>query len=127
MRVWVDAWQMQCCGDAFSPGSRIDWMAREVVDSEFLSAFLPEAEVTTISHAEERHADRDQGLVQVEGEARCIWAVYGAYELSTPSSRTLVPVSASGVLEPRNSATGWEDDSPHDKTFLGYIVEIEAT
>ena len=23
--VWVDAWQMQCCGDPFAVGSSVEW------------------------------------------------------------------------------------------------------
>lgn len=35
--VWVDAWQMQCCGDPFAVGSRVAWTLSEP-DREWLAS-----------------------------------------------------------------------------------------
>lgn len=39
MTLWVDAWQLQCCGEPFRLGSPVAWMVREA-DPDWLQAVL---------------------------------------------------------------------------------------
>ena len=42
MAVWVNSWQMQCCGDPFRRGSKVAWTLRDV-DSDWFDAMLARA------------------------------------------------------------------------------------
>ena len=43
--VWIDAWQMQCCGDPFAVGDRVAWTVSNAVEREWLETLVgPEVE-----------------------------------------------------------------------------------
>ncbi len=54
LKVWVDDWQMQCCGAPFSVGDEVSWTLREP-DTAWLEAVLDKDVAGGIGGAEEHH------------------------------------------------------------------------
>lgn len=134
-RVWVDAWQMQCCGEPFDIGSTVTWTTRGDVDRDWLAQVLDTAVVDSITDREEHHGGEDEPveLHELHGIVRSIDAVFCRYT-APDGDRISVPVGGSGRLEPRTSADGWEHDVDpevpaaepalgHD--FIGYLVDLD--
>lgn len=122
MRVWVEAWQIQCCGDPFEIGSSIQWEGL-TTDGEFLETFLGPKVAGTVTFAEERHADPDVELMSLSGRVAAVSAVFGQFAPAASNSKMLLPVEGSGVVHERKRATGWEDEV-EPQYFLGYIVDL---
>ena len=135
-RVWVDAWQLQCCGEPFDIGSTVTWTTRRAIDRAFLDGVLGADVVDTITDWEEHHGGDDEAveLHDLHGAVRSIDAVFCRY---TPpdGERISMPIDGSGQLEPRTSADGWEHDidpevpaaeSTLDHDFIGYLVDIDV-
>ncbi len=55
LTVWMDAWQLQCCGQPFNVGSTIDWTLAAPSDREFLASVLGDDLAGTVTHHEEHH------------------------------------------------------------------------
>lgn len=124
VKIWIDGWQMQCCGDAFSLGSKVSWHGHAVVDREFLGSFLDRSDVEVIEYSQEHHGAEDGDLVRIEGNVVSIAVVSCRYEPTTADPMMHVPVEDSGTIEPLTSATGWEENRDDDRQFVGYVVEL---
>lgn len=120
--VWVDDWQMQCCGDAFSVGSTVEWSAYPVTDRDWYSGFLDAELVATITDHEEHHSDVSQ-LARLRGVVESIGAVFCHYRLV---GQMATPIAGSGFVEQRDSADGWEMEGElgEGPTFAGYLVMV---
>lgn len=116
--VWIDGWQLACCGTPFSIGDAVEWSVREGVDREFLAdAISPEA-AERIDVSEEHHGDDDaelRGRVRAIRAASCRYAVREGESLSRP-------VPGSGVLTAVQRA-----DGAGASGTLGWIVEVERS
>jgi hypothetical protein len=119
--VWVDDWQMQCCGDPFRVGSHVSWSVLDA-DQQWLSEMLgPAAAEVTV--AEEHHASFD-GLRTLEGTVTSIRAAHCRYAPEPgKDTRFLAPVPGSGTLIDIDSADGWTL-SHDDLRFTGYVVTV---
>ncbi len=125
-RIWVDHWQIQCCGDPFSVGRHVKWSVTREVDGDWFAAILDPEVAATVTDAEEHHASEDMELFTVEGVVRSIRAVYCRYEPAPGNAKALFPVRGSGWAEARDSADGWEP-SNKDGEFIGYLVDVEES
>lgn len=122
--VWVDNWQMQCCGQPFAVDSLVEWTTVRVTDPADYAELLDAETAASITDHEEHHTDRPTDLQHIRGLVRQIDAVYGRYRLD---GQTALPVPGSGVLAPRTSVDGWEDDDSGDgPRFVGYLVRVDA-
>ena len=124
--VWVDSWQMQCCGHPFQIGSEVSWTISPRVGSEFLAQVLGPDEALRITDAEEHHGGIPDDSPRTAGTVISIRAVFCEFAPEPGSNpQTRFPVVGTGVLEDRSSVDGWEpeDDRRH---FLGYIVTMEV-
>jgi hypothetical protein len=121
--VWVDHWQMQCCGKPFSRGSQVAWTLGPA-DPEWLQAVLGANRQQTVDAAEEHHGGVPEDTVPTEGTVIWIAAVHCRFA-PKPSgdSRTLYPVPDSGTLTEVDSADGWTADRGDEK-FTGYLVRL---
>lgn len=121
--VWVDDWQMQCCGEPFEVGASIEWTVLPVTDATGYAAFLEPHVVARITDREDHHTDSRE-LVTMRGVVRSIDAVFCRYRVR---GKAAVPVERSGVLEQRRVASGWEadDEVGAGRTFVGYLVALE--
>ncbi|TLG75429.1 DUF6578 domain-containing protein [Culicoidibacter larvae] len=114
--VWVDGWQMQCCGTAFNIGSIIEWKVSQV--SYDLS---PIEDLGVIDYYYDDHAYNNTVSV-LSGEVVEICKVYHAYKLDEVNN-VYRPVS--GKLEKFNQeADGWEVDYDSWK-FVAYLVKVK--
>ena len=117
--MWVDAWQMQCCGTPFEVGDSVSWSVIES-DVDWLTAVLGSDEALTIDHAEEHHSEGADGGPTVTGVVARIRASRCRYALTGTSG---YPVPGSGQLAVVERADGRdaESDGMH---FNGYVVDL---
>jgi hypothetical protein len=54
LTIWVDAWQMQCCGERFAVGDEVSWRLREA-GSDWLENVLGAEVARGVDAAEEHH------------------------------------------------------------------------
>lgn len=121
LTVWVDAWQMQCCGQQFGVGSRVSWTLAEP-DADWLPMVLG-ADVT-VDAAEEHHGGVPDGTPETAGRVTAISAVH-CRRSSSPGKQVQYPVPSSAALTPVSSADGWTPDRD-DLHFVGYLVRVTA-
>lgn len=124
MTVWVDSWQMQCCGGPFRRGSQVAWALGDA-DPDWLEAVLGAVGARAVDAAEEHHGGVPEDTTPTLGTVTRITAVHCRYEpLPGSGSPASYPVSGSGVLTDVESADGWTADRG-DEQFVGYLVQLE--
>jgi hypothetical protein len=124
MTVWVDSWQMQCCGEPFHLGSQVAWTLGHV-DLDCLGAMLGADGQQTVDAAEEHHGGVPEDTMPTRGAVIRIAAVHCRYApMPGSESRTSYPVPGSGVLTDVELADGWTADRG-DERFVGYLVQLE--
>jgi hypothetical protein len=101
MTIWIDSWQMQCCGEPFRLGSQVAWTLR-AADPEFPT--MPSRPGGTVRHIAAVHCR----LAPEPGS----------------DSPAVGPVAGTGVLTDVGSADGWTEDRG-DEHFIGYLVQLE--
>ncbi|MGN5630503.1 DUF6578 domain-containing protein [Streptomyces sp. AC154] len=123
LTIWVDDWQMQCCGDTFRPGDAVSWQLLEV-DPEDYAAIVGTDRAAEIDFREEHH---DSGEGQPLTPLRVVAATEVHCRYDSPSGDTakvLYPVPGSTELVPVVEADGWAKTRPHVR-FAGYLVTAE--
>ena len=124
MTVWVDYWQMQCCGEPFSVGARVAWTLGPA-GPEWLETVLGAHGQQTADASEEHHGGVPEDTVPTLGTVTRITAVHCRFAPRPGSdSRTICPVPGSGVLTNVKSADGWTADHG-DERFVGYLVQLK--
>ena len=129
MRVWLDNWEWQCCGEQFGVGSEVEWGLTPISPGErsFLLEPLGAEVVDEISHCETHHEDSadDVQPVPARGRVESITAVYWARAPRLGGDpREYHPVAGTAVLERRETADGWEPQAEGGPCFEGYLVEL---
>jgi hypothetical protein len=107
MTVWVDAWQMQCCGEPFRRGSRVSWTLG-TVDSERIHALLG-AHGQHVDAEEHHHGGVPEDTEPTQGTVTRITAVF------------FRDGPGGGSLRDVNLADGWTGDRD-DERFVGYLA-----
>lgn len=113
---------MQCCGDPFRAGQRVEFSTTTEVDREYLGAVLGEQRAAALTDYEDHH-DLDVGpMLSLAGTVKSIEAISCRYE---HRGREMYPVAGTTKAVRRDEATGWEpeDDDVH---FVGYVVTLET-
>jgi hypothetical protein len=59
LTIWVDDWQIQCCGESFAPGDVVSWHLLEV-DPEDYADLLGSDRAAEIDFCEEHHGREDE-------------------------------------------------------------------
>ena len=128
LRVWVDAWQLQCCGVPFAVGDTVRWTLVERLYDDVLHDRRGRREVVRLAHAEDHHVDAPEDAPVTEGRVRRVLSV--TYERTPlPGQRgTFGPRAGSGRVQERRRADGWESDLRTDdaRYFTGYVVDLDA-
>lgn len=128
MLVWVDGWQMQCCGDPFQIDSEVEWNLYDETDHEWLDAVLGQELSAEVTHGEDHHDSAPGPTALTKGIVRRIRAVNSAYgpPAGDPSAKVLVPIPDTAQLYEVTSADGW---FPEDGrlTFNGYLIGLETS
>jgi hypothetical protein len=123
--VWVDSWQMQCCGQPFRIGSHVAWTLR-AADPDWLEAMLGTDAQQAVDAAEEHHGGIPEDTEPTRGRVTRIAAVHCRFApMPGSDSPTAYPVQGTGILTDVESADGWTDDSG-DEHFVGYLVQLQA-
>ena len=122
MTLWVDAWQMQCCGEPFRLGSQVAWTVGEA-DPKWLGAVLGAEMSPGVDGAEEHHGGIPEDTEPTKGVVTGISAVHCRYAPRPGDARALYPVPGSGVLTDVDSADGWIADRGEER-FVGYVVRL---
>jgi len=114
--VFVDFWQMKCCGDPFQIGSVVRWTVSPW-SSAWPDTHFPDR-LARIDYREEHHGGAD--LTEITGMVTSIDIVRWGYE---EFGGTWYPKFDSATLVSVDRADGSDDDDG-DLEFVGYLVEI---
>ncbi|WNI31326.1 DUF6578 domain-containing protein [Streptomyces sp. ITFR-6] len=123
LTIWVDDWQMQCCGDTFRPGDAVSWQLLEVDPGDYAD-IVGSDRAAEIDFREEHHGPgEEQPLTPLRvvdvTEVHCRYGVP-----SGSTAEVLRPVPGSTELVPVVEADGWAKARPHTM-FAGYLVTAE--
>lgn len=122
--VWVDAWQMECCGEPFAVGGDVTWPLDGDPDRDWLEAALGPAAARRVTHAEEHHPDGED-LPQVTGRVVAIARSWCDYRPDPDDGRVLHPVAGSAVLSVVDRSDGdIERAARPGLTFNGWVVDL---
>ncbi|WP_130337701.1 DUF6578 domain-containing protein [Streptomyces sp. BK022] len=120
LTVWVDDWQMQCCGEDFAVGDVVSWTLIEA-DPEDYADVVGEKRAEGIGFREEHHGGAGE-CAAASVEVLSIDEVHCRYEIPAGATDRLhVPVRDTTVLVPVGRADGWARPRP-DVSFAGYLV-----
>jgi hypothetical protein len=111
MNVWMEGWQLQCCGEPFRLGASVSWRLAYDRDLAWLADVLAPT-VVRVDAAEDHHG----GVVQpTSGTVRRISLLHCRFDPA--------PVPGSGQLSDVDAAVKWVDDRS-DLRFAGYLVDV---
>ncbi|MGW7588701.1 DUF6578 domain-containing protein [Streptomyces rubiginosohelvolus] len=119
LTIWVDEWQMQCCGENFASGGLVSWPLMGADPEDYVD-IIGEERAAELDFCEEHHGQEQQGPTSLEvlsiAEVHCRYAM-------PPGSVDKMhgPVPGTTVLIPVDRATGWTQAQP-DVRFAGYLV-----
>jgi hypothetical protein len=126
LTIWMDAWQMQCCGIPFSVGSQVEWTLVADSDRDFLTSVLGNEIASAVTHWEEHHGGLPEDAAATAGTVRAIRAVRCQYGRSPGQpDGALYPVAESATITRIESADGWDADDGEAK-FVAYLIEIDS-
>lgn len=127
--VWVEGWEMECCGTPFAVGDDVEWTARPTVDRRWLEDELGKDLAATVDHAESHH-DIGDGveLVRLVGVVREIHSVQRHWEaVDTPRGTTRRPASGTAVLESVQAVHRSAMVDTDALCFDGYLMALDVT
>jgi hypothetical protein len=128
--IWVDAWQLVCCGDDFEVGKQVVWdvLPTEGSPGTFLFNILGSELASKISGSEDHHEEvDDEDLEVIVAVVRRIQHVSCHFDLN-PDSSAYVEVPGSAVLvELTSTRTGGSGKNEWDPAFhhVGYLVDLD--
>ncbi|MFE1955014.1 DUF6578 domain-containing protein [Streptomyces sp. NPDC059524] len=122
--IWVDGWQMQCCGESFGPGDLVSWSLVEATPEDHAD-FLGDERAGAIDFREEHHGPEEHPPPS-RLRVLTVTEVHCRYELPAGStSNRYCPVPGSAELVPvEGAADGWAKARP-DVDFVSYLVTAE--
>lgn len=130
--VFVDSWQMRCCGNPFSVGSTATWYIEEMVNEDWLTEMFGDRLGDDVGYHQSDHGMTGPAS-SMRTVVQSIRAVTHGLELD-PNPPHGIPgrvyrhVASTGRLTSVTSADGRASDTSEltDTAFAGYIVEVEV-
>lgn len=114
--VYYEAWQIQCCGDPFKVGERVEWTVLPPDDFKNAHGII-------IDFQEDHHSFASLALTGT------ITGIIAERSEFPRGSREVIYHKAKTIKEPLDMADGWKsdykDDDKTQHTFWGYIVILE--
>lgn len=114
--IYYESWQIQCCGDPFSVGDKVEWTCLIPQDGKNAHGII-------LDFAEDHHGFATHSIV---GTVSKIIAERSEFP---KGEREVWYEKAQVVHEELQRADGWEsdldDDETTDRTFWGYIVKLK--
>lgn len=107
--VWMDAWQMECCGVPFRVGSEVCWQLRPATGVAWLDVVLPPGVAATVGAVEDHHGGNPSATATVVSIA----TVHCRFDPA--------PVVGSGHITSVYAAERWTSDDG-DRRFAGFLV-----
>jgi hypothetical protein len=124
IRVWVDAWQMQCCGTPFSDGGTVEWTLSSESDLDWMVSVVGREVAVTIDYSEDHRGGLPEETPTTAGVISRIQAVRCRFAAAPEGdSKVLYPVPGSGQVAVVHSADGWDAESD-ELRFNGYLVDL---
>ncbi|MFG2137878.1 DUF6578 domain-containing protein [Streptomyces sp. NPDC048650] len=126
LTVWMESWQMECCGEPFRIGSQISWSLLDA-DEQWLADVIGAEAAARVDAAENHHGGwMDDSVEQsaTTGTVAAIAAVHCRYAPRPGASpHTHRPVPGSGTLTPLTAAERRTPDHG-ELEFTGFLVEL---
>jgi len=114
--VWVENWELECCGNAFKIGDTVSWDVSEAVTNTF-----PKVYTRDTDYFYNAHANMDDVVYKMDGVVLKIEAIYTLYELV---ERTNIPTALR--FESFDGKVYGQRLPPIDEyIFTGYVVHVE--
>ena len=124
VRVWVEDWQMQCCGTPFSVGDEVALSVGSIGVAGISPAF--DGHDDLVADCVEDHHDVATQPRRLHGRVAGTRAVFCRWMPDAGSvPRLLVPEPGSGFAVAVGRADGWEV-APDGCGFLGYLVDLDV-
>ncbi|MFE1146272.1 DUF6578 domain-containing protein [Streptomyces albidoflavus] len=121
--IWIDGWQMECCGESFGPGEVVAWQLVET-GAEDHADVVGERRAAEIDFREEHHGgagEESVARVKVVG----VEEVHCRYEFPPgDTSDGRQPVPGSTAFVPVSRAERWAEGRT-GLEFCGYLVTAE--
>jgi hypothetical protein len=125
LTIWVDDWQIQCCGESFTPGDVVSWHLLEVDPEDYVD-LVGSDRASEIDFCEEHHGREDEHA-PTRLQVLTITEVHCRYEVPSDSpSNVRCPVPGTTKLVPVREADGRAATRPQVE-FTGYIVTAKRT
>lgn len=154
--VWVDGWQMACCGEQFSIGSEVAWFLEPAHNAAWFESVIGSDPDLQPSLAEEHHSEESAGARAPAARVVRIRAVHCAYQadpgpeaprstvVPVPGSTVITELSAASTVDPEpwvgsagglttaaaglaESAGGTDPAGAGELSFVGYLVDLRFT
>jgi uncharacterized protein DUF6578 len=113
INVWMDHWQMDCCGVPFEVGSEVSWQLRPVTGLEWLDV-VQAGLVLTVDAVEDHHG----------GSAPTTATVLSIATLHCRFAPE--PVADSGTMATVRAANKWIEDCG-DRQFAGFLMRARVS
>lgn len=107
--MWMDHWQMECCGVPFHTGSEVQWQLRPATGLEWLDVVLSPGVAATVGAVEDHHGGSPLRAATVVSIA----TVHCRFDPQ--------PVRGSGAMAWVQTAERWTSDDG-DQHFAGFLV-----
>jgi hypothetical protein len=128
--VWVDEWQMACCGEPFAVGASVEWSVRRDIDRRFLADAVGEELARTVTAWEEHHHEGSVRVESLHGAVSSMVAVSCRYALNSrgtvreplPGTAAVVECLSTEALDEKGRLT-----RDPERVFLGWIVELDVS
>ncbi|MFF3744454.1 DUF6578 domain-containing protein [Streptomyces kronopolitis] len=125
LTIWVDDWQIQCCGEKFTSGDVVSWHLLKV-DPEDYADLVGGDRAAEIDFCEEHHGQEGEHA-PTRLQVLTITEVHCRYEVPSDSTWNVRhPVPGTTELVPAREADGRAAIRPH-VSFTGYLVTAERT
>ncbi|WP_148076991.1 DUF6578 domain-containing protein [Nocardioides aurantiacus] len=126
MLVWVEAWQMQCCGKKFRAGRDVTWNLHEHPDVDWLVPAIGKELAAQVDRQEDHH-DAPDGAPVTSATVRRIRAMSIKYAPSPDDSEVPIPIPGSARIVDVGKADGWYPEAERrGLSFEGYLVDIDV-
>ena len=117
--VFIKNWQMQCCGNPFSVGDSVEWLA-----GKFDEPWTYHKDVEAVDYFYEHHSSEWEKLFKVIGRVTKITACYGILTPDPNGPTEANHIRTPGIMQPVTKADGWDEDIG-EQELDAYIVCLE--